>query len=324
MDQYFDRAPQTEAPQIERILREAGYDISDRLEVSLLSGGFQNWNYVVRVANGDPFVLRISNSTDSLDKEFRLLSELAAAGDGIPTPRGLWCRSRAEVPPVAAITFMRGEMLWKARTRLDSEARTKVSAILGGILARIHARKFAHFGFLNANVEVDQPVHSYTDWTVGYLQSCIGSVRFRRRLDEGVRCRLEQCIVNNEELHRAASEPCLCHGDFNEKNILVDVDASGGPTISAVLDWEYAVAGAPSFDIGNLFRFNLVHPWIDSQAFESAYLEAGGELDVNWLSRAVFADLVALCYFLDSQEERPRTHATAAALVEHSLRRLGW
>lgn len=51
MDQYFDRARQTEAPRIERILREAGCDISDRLEVSLLSGGFQNWNYVVRLAN---------------------------------------------------------------------------------------------------------------------------------------------------------------------------------------------------------------------------------------------------------------------------------
>ncbi|MGI8907962.1 MAG: phosphotransferase family protein [Candidatus Sumerlaeaceae bacterium] len=323
MDEYYDRAPQCEAPAIERILRDAGYDMSDGLEFSLLSGGFQNWNYVVRVGNGDPFVLRIVKCPEVLEKEFKLLSRMAAAGDGIPMPRGLWCRSRAGAPPVAAMTFMPGELLWKARTRLDSGARRKVSANLGGILARIHAQKYAHFGFLNADVEVAQPVESYTDWTVGHIHSCIASVRFRRRLDEGLIRRLEQCIVQNAPLHDAACEPCLCHGDFNEKNILIDLDATGGPTVSAVLDWEYALAGAPHFDIGNLFRFSAVDPWIDSPAFESGYVEAGGELDVNWLSRALLADLVAMCHMLDSEEDSPRSHATAAALIEKSVGRLG-
>src|SRR4029453_13655502 len=44
----------------------------------------------------------------------------------------------------------------------------------------------------------------------------------------------------------------LVHADFNPKNLLVD-PATGG--VTGVLDWEYAYAGAPLADLGNLLRF---------------------------------------------------------------------
>ena len=55
------------------------------------------------------------------------------------------------------------------------------------------------------------------------------------------------------------------HCDLNPKNLLVDPDTSA---VTGVLDWEFAHAGHPSTDLGNLLRFDR-HP-----AFADAVLAA--------------------------------------------------
>jgi aminoglycoside phosphotransferase (APT) family kinase protein len=64
-----------------------------------------------------------------------------------------------------------------------------------------------------------------------------------------------------DEVRRA----CLVHGDLNPKNVLVDPDRL---ELTAVLDWEFAHAGHPWTDVGNLVRFER-HP-----AYVSAVLDA--------------------------------------------------
>jgi aminoglycoside phosphotransferase (APT) family kinase protein len=45
---------------------------------------------------------------------------------------------------------------------------------------------------------------------------------------------------------------CLVHSDFNPKNLLVDPATA---RITGLIDWEFAHAGSPYTDLGNLFRF---------------------------------------------------------------------
>jgi aminoglycoside phosphotransferase (APT) family kinase protein len=45
---------------------------------------------------------------------------------------------------------------------------------------------------------------------------------------------------------------CLVHSDFNPKNLLVDPTSA---RITGLIDWEFAHAGSPYTDLGNLFRF---------------------------------------------------------------------
>ena len=45
---------------------------------------------------------------------------------------------------------------------------------------------------------------------------------------------------------------CLVHSDLNPKNVLVDPDTL---EVTGVLDWEFAHAGHPWTDLGNLLRF---------------------------------------------------------------------
>ena len=54
------------------------------------------------------------------------------------------------------------------------------------------------------------------------------------------------------ELARRATRVALVHADVNPKNLLVD-PATGG--VTGVLDWEFAYAGSPLGDVGNLLRF---------------------------------------------------------------------
>jgi aminoglycoside phosphotransferase (APT) family kinase protein len=61
----------------------------------------------------------------------------------------------------------------------------------------------------------------------------------------------------------------LCHGDMGLHNILV---ADG--RVTALLDWELAVAGPAAFDLASLRH--LVEPVMAWDAFAQAYQEAGG------------------------------------------------
>lgn len=322
MDEFFDRAVQTNLLPIDRVLAEARVFLPFNVELTQLSGGFQNRNFVAHDSAHTLFVLRVSNNPDILKKELTLLATLHSDNTAFPIPSVLWARTEAPTP-VAAISFMHGEMLWKVRSRLSIDARRYISGQLGVILAQIHAHKYSSFGFLNADLKVNGAIGSFAEWMVGYMRSCIDSPRFRRRIDQDLRRRLAQCIDSHPDYHRAEAKPCLCHGDFNEKNILVDINSAVGPTISGVLDWEFSISATPSVDIGNLFRFSVIDPWINESSFETGYLSAGGELAPDWRSRACFVDLIALCHFLDSEEERPKTHETAIRLMDASLARLG-
>lgn len=82
---------------------------------------------------------------------------------------------------------------------------------------------------------------------------------------------------------------CLVHSDLNPKNLLVDPDTLA---VTGVLDWEYAHAGHPFTDLGNLLRFDRDPAFED--AVLAAYAERRGTTPEEALSLARAADLWAL------------------------------
>ena len=53
---------------------------------------------------------------------------------------------------------------------------------------------------------------------------------------------------------------CLVHSDLNPKNLLLDPDSL---EVTGVLDWEFAHAGHPFTDLGNLLRFDRQPAYVD-------------------------------------------------------------
>jgi aminoglycoside phosphotransferase (APT) family kinase protein len=117
---------------------------------------------------------------------------------------------------------------------------------------------------------------------------------------EARRRALSQVCRRAQDLLDGVGRACLVHGDLNPKNVLVDPVTL---EVTAVLDWEYAHAGHPWTDLGNLLRFER-HP-----AYVSAVLDAwvsvrGGDV-ATVLEGARSADLWALVDLASRVGENP-------------------
>src|SRR6478735_2176856 len=92
----------------------------------------------------------------------------------------------------------------------------------------------------------------------------------------------------------------LVHGDLNPKNVLVDADTL---EITGVLDWEFAHAGSPYADLGNLLRFDREPAYAD--AVLRGWTKLRGGDPATALERARSADLVALVDLAARKDANP-------------------
>jgi len=101
---------------------------------------------------------------------------------------------------------------------------------------------------------------------------------------------------------------CLVHSDVNPKNLLVD---PLNHEVTGLLDWEFAHAGHPATDLGNLLRFDRDDRLVEGVL--AGYLEVAGHLDGYdapgarelLLHRARAADLLALVDLAGRRGESP-------------------
>ncbi len=95
---------------------------------------------------------------------------------------------------------------------------------------------------------------------------------------------------------------CLVHSDLNPKNVLVD---PASREVTGLLDWEYAHAGLPGTDLGNLLRFDRQPPFAD--AVVATYRERVPDAGDDLLDTARAADLFALVDLAARRGENPVT-----------------
>ena len=103
---------------------------------------------------------------------------------------------------------------------------------------------------------------------------------------------------------------CLVHSDLNPKNLLVDPETL---QITGLVDWEFAHAGHPFTDLGNVLRFDRQPAYVD--AVLAAYAERHGTSPTDALHLARAADLWALVDLASRHGQHP-----VAVRAEHLLR----
>jgi hypothetical protein len=190
---------------------------------------------------------------------------------------------------------------------------------LGAVLAGIGTYTFSQTGFFGPGLTIAE---SLGDGSASYLsgiEQYLQLDRVRQRLGEEDTNQLEQFVSDNAEyLTELNSAPALVHADFKGINILMQQRAQCWK-VAAVLDWEFAFAGTPLFDIGNMLRYENLYPPAFEAEFVRGFLDHGGVLPPNWKKIIKLLDLLNLCEFLNAETPEPAMIEEVKDLITSTL-----
>ena len=154
---------------------------------------------------------------------------------------------------------------------------------------------------------------------LAYLEPLLKAGRARERLGDELADRVWGFAGEHAPLLDAvADEAKLLHADYKAANLLLREDA-GRLAMAAVLDWEFACAGAQIFDMGILLRHERELDPAFAQEFARGFTEAGGALPDDWRRMARLADFVNLVTFLEAPEERSALFTAVTRLLVQAL-----
>ena len=275
-------------------------------EVEPARGGLSNTNLRVGLSgHSEPVLLRLyQRDTTQARKEMAVIEMVASR---VSVPRLLYFSDDNAVTggPYAILKWIDGARLQAVAPRLGREELAQLGRSIGRTLGAIHGFLFDSPGFLDAALQVVEPVDFGRDGHLAYLRRCLITGRGGARLGQGLTSELLAFVERDGGLlDDWLDAPCLTHADFNGSNILVRQRPSdGGWEVAAVLDWEFAFSGSPAFDFGNLLRPPLGEAQGFADATAAGYRQAGRTLPSDWRRIARIADLAAWAEFLDRPDE---------------------
>lgn len=193
----------------------------------------------------------------------------------LPVPQVLEMRrpdAAAGTPGLLVTSFLPGERLDLSLPGLGGRQRAAVARELGLVLGRLAQMPMPRRGqFVDRELRIE-PWPGVTDlpaW-VRHQRSGSAIADWPDELYRGL-CRVAD---HAQDLLDEVDRACLVHSDFNPKNLLAD-PATG--ELTALLDWEFAHAGTPTADLGNLLRFD--RDPVFSGGVLDGYLKLAGHLD---------------------------------------------
>ncbi|HQR27256.1 MAG TPA: phosphotransferase [Nocardioides sp.] len=205
----------------------------------------------------------------------------------VPVPEVLEVRRAdpaAGTPALLVTSFLegsRGDVLLPSLTERDLR---RVGGRLGDLLAVLGGIPMLRPGpFVDADLTIGSfgPADGLPAWVEEHPQAAAAW-----SADE--RAGLAEVALRAQALLDTVDRVCLVHSDFNPKNLLFDEDLQ----VTALLDWEFAHAGHPFTDLGNLLRFDRSPGYVE--AVLAAYCSRRGGTPAAALDLARAADLWAL------------------------------
>ncbi len=209
----------------------------------------------------------------------------------LPVPRVLEVRRgdpAADLPGLLLTSRLPGERLDLVLPRLDAAGRRTVGAHLGTVLGRlghmVQVRAGAFRDLSLVPVELPAEQRDLEAWVDAHADALVRALG-----DAELLAALREVAGEAQDLLEEERRLCLVHADLNPKNLLVD---PGTLEVTGVLDWEFAHAGSPYADLGNLLRFER-DPELTGSVL-GAYRAFMPRLPDDVLARARAADLFAL------------------------------
>ncbi|MFI6680322.1 phosphotransferase family protein [Kribbella sp. NPDC050470] len=209
-----------------------------------LTGGYGGQTYAVSAAGEDAVLKLYVKDPERATVDAALLQLVRGL---LPVPRILDAKREGspEDPPYVLTERLPGVNLQLFLETADAEDRARVGEQLGELLVRLSGMPFVTFGMFRGGQLAVEPFGSgdleayFESFDLGFSQQQVAG--FRKVLEYA-----------GDVLADGVDRVCLVHSDFNPKNLLVD---PATVRITGLIDWEFAHAGSPYTDLGNLFRF---------------------------------------------------------------------
>jgi aminoglycoside phosphotransferase (APT) family kinase protein len=211
-----------------------------------LSGGYGGETYAVSAA-GEDAVLRLYLRHPARASVDVALMQLVRGL--LPVPRVLDAKPDGAEgdPPYVLTERLPGVNLETYLETAPDEQRGRVGEQLGELLVRLSGMPFLTSGeFIGRELAIEPfDLGDLRQWFNRHAED----IGFSRSQTDS----LYDVLDAAEDL--AADGPgrvCLVHSDFNPKNLLVDPETA---ELTGLIDWEFAHAGSPYSDLGNVLRF---------------------------------------------------------------------
>ena len=220
----------------------------------------------------------------------------------------------AGAPGLLVTSFLPGTRLDLLLPDLDDDARATVGRRLGELVARLACMPLPQRGLF---VDGDLRVEPFPGGDlVGFVQQARRETALATWPVAEADALVEVADAAQVRLD-AVTRTCLVHGDLNPKNLLVDPATC---EVTGLLDWEFAHAGLPGTDLGNLLRFERHEPFASAVlgSYAAAVPDGGPDAGPDLLDLARAADLVALVELAGRRGENPvadRAHELLRAVA---------
>lgn len=269
-----------------------------------LDGGFSGETFLAEAA-GERAVVRIyagrgaSRGPHAVEVDAALLTLVRGL---VPVPEVLEVRRanpELDLPGLLVTSYLEGIRLDLLLPEADPILRATIGQRLGELLARLAQMPMLRPGLFTdgdlAIADLPPDVEDLAAWIGTHLET--GALSEWAEADQK---RLLDLADEAQGLLDACARTCLVHSDFNPKNILVDPETGA---VTGLLDWEFAHAGLPVTDLGNLLRFDR-EP-VFAGAVLDAYADGVPDAPDDLLTRARAADLFALTDLAARRGENP-------------------
>ncbi|MGA8847798.1 MAG: phosphotransferase [Nocardioides sp.] len=265
-----------------------------------LPGGWSGETFVADLGGGERQVVRIHARNPGRAEVDAALMRLVRGL--LPVPEVLEVRrATTDLPALLITSYLPGERGDLVLPRLSSEDLAVLGSRVGELAATLGGMPQPRPGeFVAVGSEL-----TLRDWGLADGLPEWATAALAGGLQHWSRGEGEGLLAVAEDADRQLdldSRSCLVHSDLNPKNLLVDPVTL---EITGVLDWEYAHAGHPFTDLGNLLRFDRDPPYV--AAVTATYARLRGVTVSEALERARAADLWALIDLSARRERNPVT-----------------
>ena len=282
--------------------------MEDLSDLTPLAGGWSGQTFLAETA-GERSVVRIyppgrrGDAAPEIDAAvLHLVRGLVPVPDVLEVRRGA-----ADRPGLLVTSYLPGERGDLLLATLDDDGLADLGARLGHLVADLAGMPMPRAGmFVDADLTLGD--FGLADGLPGFVDGHAAALS-DRGWDAGPLSDLRTLAGQAQAALDTVPRACLVHSDLNPKNLLVDAESR---LVTALLDWEFAHAGHPFTDLGNLLRFDR-HPAYVGAVLD-AWCERRGSSPSAGLDLARAADLWALVDLAARAGDNPVADRAAALL----------